>query len=123
MSLDPTAHVAPSTLKFGEITGKLSNMAQATPQRGFAQEPERAVPQDRDRMLRQRFRAGLKQKQAAAKAGISASLLCRMEKGKIAATADKLHRLAQAYGCEVEDLMSPLPATQTSTEPSKAAAR
>lgn len=72
-------------------------MSQATSPRRLAQDP--------DRLYRQRVKARMSQRQAAKSAGISDTTICRAEKGTTSVQPETLHRLAAAYGCEVEDLM------------------
>lgn len=66
------------------------------------------LAQDPARVLRKRVQAGLAQNQLAARIGISAAQLCRIEKGKSGASAPVLSRLASELGCDVEELMPPL---------------
>lgn len=60
-------------------------------------------------MLRKRVQAGLAQNTLAARIGISAAQLCRIEKGKSGASAPVLLRLADELGCAVAELMPPEP--------------
>lgn len=55
-------------------------------------------------MFRARIAAGLEQKDAAARAGISAAHLCRIEKGRCGASALTLRRLASVLNCSIADL-------------------
>ena len=68
------------------------------------------LPQDKDRLYRARVRARLSQQQLADKARTSKSTVSRLENGKAAAEVETLHRLAEALGLPVEDLMPPDPA-------------
>lgn len=72
-----------------------------------AQTPRLA--QDPVRVQRKRVQAGLAQNQLAARIGISAAQLCRIEKGRSGASASVLARLAEALDCEIDDLMPPEP--------------
>ncbi|MEU9387167.1 helix-turn-helix transcriptional regulator [Streptomyces sp. NPDC048279] len=65
--------------------------------------------QDPSRVLRKRIEAGLAQNQLAARIGISAAQLCRIEKGKSGASAPVLSRMANEFGCEVAELLPPEP--------------
>ncbi|MFI8531097.1 helix-turn-helix domain-containing protein [Streptomyces aquilus] len=67
------------------------------------------LAQDPVRVLRKRVQAGLAQKELAARIGISAAQLCRIEKGKSGASAPVLSRLAEELDCEIADLMPPDP--------------
>lgn len=71
------------------------------------------LAQDPARVLRKRVQAGLAQNQLAARVGISAAQLCRIEKGRSGASAPVLSRLAEEFGCEVADLMPPEPGSET----------
>ncbi|MFI0528511.1 helix-turn-helix domain-containing protein [Streptomyces scabiei] len=62
---------------------------------------------DPRRVHRKRVQAGLAQNQLAARIGISAAQLCRIEKGRSGASAPVLARLAEALDCEIDDLMPP----------------
>lgn len=79
-------------------------MAQATETPSHLQDPKQ--------LRRQRVIAGLNQKTAAARAGIAASHLCRMENGKAGASEETLHALAHLYHCSVVALMADDPASQ-----------
>ncbi|WP_432135834.1 helix-turn-helix domain-containing protein [Streptomyces sp. bgisy154] len=68
------------------------------------------LAQDPVRVLRKRVQAGLAQNELAARIGISAAQLCRIEKGKSGASAPVLSRLADELGCTIADLMPPDPA-------------
>lgn len=72
-----------------------------------AQTPRLA--QDPLRVHRRRVQAGLAQNELAARIGISAAQLCRIEKGRSGASASVLSRLAEALHCEIADLMPPEP--------------
>ncbi|MER6532981.1 helix-turn-helix transcriptional regulator [Streptomyces sp900105755] len=72
------------------------------------------LAQDPSRVLRKRVQAGLAQNQLAARIGISAAQLCRIEKGKSGASAPVLSRIADELGCEVADLMPPEPSVRLS---------
>jgi transcriptional regulator with XRE-family HTH domain len=76
---------------------------EATPTRG-------RLTQDPERIFRKRNEAGLQQKELAARAGITPSRMSRIESGQFAAAPDVLHRLAEALGCPVTDLMPPIAA-------------
>lgn len=65
----------------------------------------RRLPQDPDRLYRCRIRARLTLEQLAEKAGTSKSTAWRLETGNAAAEVETLHRIAEALGCPVEDLM------------------
>ncbi|NUP19843.1 MAG: helix-turn-helix transcriptional regulator [Streptomyces sp.] len=67
------------------------------------------LAQDPVRVLRKRVQAGLAQNETAARIGISAAQLCRIEKGKSGASASVLSRLAEVYDCEIAELMPPDP--------------
>jgi transcriptional regulator with XRE-family HTH domain len=62
---------------------------------------------DPSRLKRRRFAAGLTQADAAAKAGCTPSNLCRLEHGEHDASPKMLAAIAEAYGCEITDLMPP----------------
>jgi transcriptional regulator with XRE-family HTH domain len=68
---------------------------------------QRRLPQDPDRLFRCRVRARLTQDQLADKARTSKSTISRLENGLAAAEVETLHRIAEALGCDVEDLMPP----------------
>lgn len=63
--------------------------------------------QDRRRLKRRRTIARLGLREAAAKAQISAGLLSMLENGHRSASPETLGKLADAYGCTVENLMPP----------------
>lgn len=67
------------------------------------------LAQDPVRVLRKRVQAGLAQNELAARVGISAAQLCRIEKGKSGASASVLSRLAVQLDCAIADLMPPEP--------------
>ncbi|MCZ4605247.1 helix-turn-helix transcriptional regulator [Streptomyces sp. Lzd4kr] len=67
------------------------------------------LAQDPARVLRKRVQAGLAQNELAARVGISAAQLCRIEKGKSGASASVLSRLAEQLDCAIADLMPPDP--------------
>ncbi|MFE6282470.1 helix-turn-helix domain-containing protein [Streptomyces sp. NPDC057877] len=67
------------------------------------------LAQDPARVLRKRVQAGLAQNDLAARVGISAAQLCRIEKGKSGASAPVLSRLAEVLDCEIAELMPPDP--------------
>ena len=73
------------------------------------------LAQDPARVLRKRVQAGLAQNQLAARIGISAAQMCRIEKGKSGASASVLSRLAREFDCTIADLMPPEPACATSS--------
>lgn len=61
--------------------------------------------QDPRRLKRRRVIARLGLREAAGKAGISASFLSYLENGQKSASPDTLGKLADAFGCTIEDLM------------------
>lgn len=66
---------------------------------------QRRLPQDPARLFRRRVRARLTQDQLAEKAGTSKSTISRLENGNAAAEVETLHRIAEALGCDVTELM------------------
>ncbi len=64
-----------------------------------------SAPLDRHRLIRERSKAGLLQKELAEKSGVSTAQISRLELGQCGASPGTLHRLAHAIGCTVEDLM------------------
>lgn len=65
-----------------------------------------SAPLDRKRLIRERAKAGLLQREVAERSGISKAHVSRLERGACGASATTLHRLARAIGCRVEDLMT-----------------
>lgn len=76
---------------------------------GMEQAQTSRLAQDPVRVLRKRVQAGLAQNVLAARIGISAAQLCRIEKGKSGASVSVLSRLAEELDCEIADLMPPEP--------------
>jgi transcriptional regulator with XRE-family HTH domain len=75
-------------------------------------DPKRVKPagelsQDPRRLRRRRLMNRMKIREAAAKAGISIGFLSELENGYKSAGVDTLAALADAYGCEVEDILQP----------------
>ena len=68
-------------------------------------QPDRLVNQDPDQMRRWRVAAGLSTTAAAVRLGMSKGYLSRVENGIKGASPEMLTRFAEAYGCEVIDLM------------------
>ncbi|MFE3378382.1 MULTISPECIES: helix-turn-helix transcriptional regulator [Streptomyces] len=73
--------------------------------------------QDPAQIRRRRIEAGLTQEALAKRAGASKAHISMVERGVAGASAPFLSRLAEAFGCEVADLMpapeAPAPATAT----------
>lgn len=67
--------------------------------------PPGELSQDRRRLKRRRFVARLSLREAAAKAQISTGLLSMLENGLRSASPDTLGKLADAYDCDIEELM------------------
>lgn len=67
------------------------------------------IAQDPARVLRERVKAGLQQKDLAGRVGISPAQLCRIEKGKSGASVTVLRRLADEFGCPIAQLLPPEP--------------
>lgn len=65
----------------------------------------RPLPQDPKRIFRKRWESGLTQLQLAEKAQISAQQMSAIESGTKGASVDSLHRLSDALGCDVSELM------------------
>lgn len=72
---------------------------------GGVKPPE--VSHDPQRLRRWRYLSGLRQDEAASRAGCSATHLCNLEKGRSAPGPELLGRLAATYGCTIADLMAP----------------
>lgn len=71
--------------------------------------PDEELSQDRRRLKRRRYLAGLSVRAAGAKAGITPAFLSFLELGTRSASPMTLVKLAGAYGCTVADLMPPEP--------------
>jgi transcriptional regulator with XRE-family HTH domain len=67
--------------------------------------PDRPTNQDPVQMRRWRVAAGLSATAAAMRLGISKGYLSKLENGIKGASPEMLTRIAEAYGCEVIDLM------------------
>lgn len=65
----------------------------------------RPLNQDPVRLRRKRVEAGLTGAGLAAAAGCSAPYVSQLQKGRYSASPQMLVKLADALGCEVEDLM------------------
>lgn len=68
--------------------------------------PNKSAPFDRYSLIRERAKAGLNQKELAEKSGISKTHISRIELGGCGVSPDALRRLADAIGCDTEDLMT-----------------
>lgn len=71
------------------------------------EQPERPPrrTQDPQRVFRARVKAGLEQQELAARVGISAAQMSRIESGISGASVEVLHKLAAEFGCTVTELM------------------
>lgn len=76
-----------------------------------AARPNKSAPFDRNRLRRERTKAGLQQKELAAKSGSSTAHISRLELGRCGVSPELLHRLAEALGCTVTELMPAEPET------------
>lgn len=72
-----------------------------------SQSPE--LTQDPSRVVRARREAGLAQNELAARVGISAAHMCRIEKGRCGASMRVLRRVAEATGRDVAELLPAAP--------------
>lgn len=63
------------------------------------------LTQDRRRLKRRRIMAGLTLRDAAHKAACHWTTIGKLEQGERSADPRTLKALAEAYGCEIEDLM------------------
>jgi transcriptional regulator with XRE-family HTH domain len=81
--------------------------------------PPEELAQDTRRLKRRRFMARLGLNAAAAKARINAGYLSQLEHGYKSAGPGALGKLADAYGCKVEDLMPFDPAEQDADDSDK----
>lgn len=68
-------------------------------------QPDRLVNQDPEQMRAWRVAAGLSVTAAAMRLGMSKGYLSKVENGIKGASPEMLTRFAEAYGCEVIDLM------------------
>ena len=66
----------------------------------------RALHQDPKAVRRRRLIARLQQAELAERAQISPSHVSKIEAGAKSASVDVLHRLAEALGCKVEELIA-----------------
>lgn len=71
--------------------------------------PPEQLAQDTRRLKRRRFMNRLGLNAAAAKAGVNPGYLSELEHGYKSAGPEALGKLADAYGCKIEDLMPPEP--------------
>lgn len=69
-----------------------------------------SLSQDRRRLKRRRIAAGLTLRAAAALADCHWTTIGKLEQGERSADPRSLAKLADAYGCKIEDLMPPEPA-------------
>lgn len=77
----------------------------------------RGLNQDPVKLSRMRVLAGLSQAQLADKASVSRQHQSAMEAGERGASEEVLHRLAEAIGCEVVELMPDSPTAAVRREP------
>ena len=63
------------------------------------------LSQDPRRLKRKRLEAGLTMREAARDSGCSLGIISELENGNCSAGVKTLRQLAQAYGCQIADLM------------------
>lgn len=69
--------------------------------------------QDPQRLRRRRIQAGLNKTELANQIGIHKTYMGRLEQGLGSASPRLLRRFADFFGCEIDDLLPPEPATSS----------